>query len=89
MGRVTHIARSFYTSLDFKVLGPAHECAPEKAMSPSDVVLIRELAATASRRSQTPAPISGTNLTWKSHERFGLLNFRAKWEIRFVTQSAI
>jgi RimJ/RimL family protein N-acetyltransferase len=42
-----HIARRFYTSLDFKILGPAHEYAPEKTMSPSDVVLRREITATA------------------------------------------
>src|SRR5208282_4505321 len=42
-GSDDHIARSFYTSLDFKVLGPAKECAPGKTMSPSDVVLRRQL----------------------------------------------
>lgn len=46
-GSDDHIARSFYTSLDFRVLGPAHVCAPGKTMSPSDVVLRRQLVATA------------------------------------------
>jgi ribosomal protein S18 acetylase RimI-like enzyme len=46
-GSDDHIARSFYTGLDFKVLGPAHECAPGKTMSPSDVVLRRQLVAIA------------------------------------------
>jgi RimJ/RimL family protein N-acetyltransferase len=45
-GSDDHIARCFYASLDFKILGPAHECAPGKTMSPSDVVLRRQLAAT-------------------------------------------
>jgi hypothetical protein len=44
------VARSFYTSLDFKVLGPAHEYARGKTMSPSDVVLRLQLAA----RGSTP-----------------------------------
>ena len=31
-GSDDHIARSFYTSLDFKVVGHAHECAPGNTM---------------------------------------------------------
>jgi ribosomal protein S18 acetylase RimI-like enzyme len=40
-----HIARNFYISLDFEVIGPAHEWANGKTRNPSDVVLRRRLIA--------------------------------------------
>ena len=38
------VARSFYTSLGFEVLGPGSEYAPGKTMDDSDIVLRRILA---------------------------------------------
>jgi ribosomal protein S18 acetylase RimI-like enzyme len=35
------IARSFYTSLGFEILGPARDHAPGKTMDDSDIVLTR------------------------------------------------
>jgi GNAT superfamily N-acetyltransferase len=39
------VARLFYVSLGFEVLGPARDCAPGKTMDDSDIVLRRILAA--------------------------------------------
>jgi ribosomal protein S18 acetylase RimI-like enzyme len=40
------IARDFYISLDFEVMGSAHECAYGKTTNPSDLVMRRKLVAT-------------------------------------------
>ena len=45
-GADDHIARDFYISLGFEVIGPAHEWAHGKTTNLSDVVLRRELIAT-------------------------------------------
>jgi ribosomal protein S18 acetylase RimI-like enzyme len=45
-GAEDHIARDFYISLDFEVIGPAHEWAHGKTTDPSDVVLRRKLQTT-------------------------------------------
>ena len=45
-GADDHIARDFYISLGFEVIGPAHEWAHGKTANLSDVVLRRQLIAT-------------------------------------------
>ena len=38
-GSQDEIARSFYISLGFEILGPARDCAPARTMDDSDIVL--------------------------------------------------
>jgi hypothetical protein len=52
-GAEDNIARDFYSSLDFEVIGPAHEWARGKTTNPSDVVLRQKLIATDRLSSQT------------------------------------
>src|SRR6516165_4090552 len=46
------VARSFYTSLGFEVLGPASEYAPGKTTDDSDIVLRRALALSSGHSLQ-------------------------------------
>jgi ribosomal protein S18 acetylase RimI-like enzyme len=45
-GADDHIARDFYISVCFEVIGPAHDWAHGRTTDPSDVVLRRKLIAT-------------------------------------------
>jgi GNAT superfamily N-acetyltransferase len=44
-GSQDHVARSFYMSLGFELLGPARDCASGRTMDDSDIVLRRMLVA--------------------------------------------